>query len=140
MDVEIKQVHGLTLIGKSSSNHLVTMDAGEDVGGGNSAMRPMEMMLIAFGGCTGMDVISILQKKRMPFRKIDMKIHTDRANEHPKVYTKINVTFLVYGDKDEIKTKDIERAIELSSTTYCSASNMLNKTAQITFDFQVLDA
>ena len=139
MDVELKQLEGLTLIGKSGSNHLVTMDAGEDVGGNNSAIRPMEMMLISFGGCTGMDVISILQKKRVPFKKINMRLHADRAEEHPKVFTKIKVTFEIYADKDEIKSKDIERAIELSSTKYCSASNMLNKTAHITYDYQIFD-
>ncbi len=140
MDVEIKQLDGMTLIGKSGSNHLVTLDASEAVGGSNAAMQPMEMLLIALGGCTGMDVISILQKKRVPFNKVNMKLHADRADEHPKVFTRIAISFQIYGNKEKIKTIDVERAIELSSTKYCSASQMLNKTAQITYDYQIFDA
>jgi len=139
MRVEIKQVSGLTLVGRSDSNHWVVMDAGENVGGNNAGARPMELVLMGLGGCTGMDVISILQKKRTPFNKVDVKLEAERAEEHPKVFTKVKITFLVYGDKEKIKTKDIERAIELSNTKYCSASSMFKKTADISYYYEIIE-
>ncbi len=139
MKVEVKQVDGLTLVAKADSNHWVVMDAKEDVGGHDSGSRPMELLLMGLAGCTGMDVISIMQKKRVPFSKVDMKLEAERADEHPKVFTKIEIKFLVYGKKSEIKTKDIERAIELSSTKYCSASSMLKKTAEINYHYEIID-
>ncbi|NOZ61290.1 MAG: OsmC family protein [Calditrichaeota bacterium] len=139
MNVEIKQVDGLTLVGKADSGHWVAMDGGEKVGGNDAGTRPMELLLMSLGGCTGMDVISILQKKRTPFTKVNMRLEAERADEHPKVFTKIKITFLVYGDKDKIKAADVERAIELSSTKYCSASSMLKKTAEISYQYEVID-
>ncbi len=137
--VEIEQLNGLTLVGKSETKHMVIMDANEQLGGSDAAMRPMEMMLVSLGGCTGMDVISILQKKRTPFSKVNIEIEAERAESHPKVFTKINILFIVSGDKEKIKPKDIERAIELTNTTYCSASAMLRKTAELNYDFKIID-
>jgi len=138
MKVQITHAGGMKLIAKSSSNHEVVIDASEQVGGSDSGMRPMELMLISLGGCAGMDVISILQKKRVPFTRVDMQLEAERAEDHPKVFKKIKVTFLVYGDKENIKANDVERAIELSSTKYCSASNMLNKTAEIEYGYEII--
>ena len=139
MHAEIEQVDGLTLVGRANSNHWVVMDAKEDVGGNDAGTKPMELVLIGLGGCTGMDVISIMQKKRVPFTKVKMKLDAQRAKEHPQVFTKIDITFLIYGKKSQIKTKDVERAIELSSTKYCSASEMLRKTAEINYHYEIID-
>ena len=124
-NVEIKFVDGMTFIGRGDSNHWVVMDSAETVGGTNAGTRPMELVLIALGGCTGMDVVSILKKKRVKFDKFEMKITGDRAEEHPKVYTKVDIEYVIYGDG--INPRDVEHAIELSLSKYCSVSAILKK-------------
>ena len=139
MEAIIKQVDGLSLIGKAGSNHWIAMDAAEDVGGSNAGSRPLELLLLGLGGCTAMDVISILKKKRSPVKNITIALKADRAEEFPKIFTEIKLKFFVYGDKENIKPRDIERAIELSSTQYCSASNMLKKSANIEYEYEIVD-
>ena len=139
MKAEIKQVDGLSLMGRASSNHSLVMDAFEDVGGNGAATKPMELILLGLGGCTGMDVISILKKKRVPFKNINIKIEAERAETHPQVFTKIYIKFLIFGHKEKINTRDVERAIELSKTKYCSASAMLKKVADIVYNYEILE-
>lgn len=139
MKVEIKQVDGLSLIGRAGSNHWVIMDANEEAGGNSAATKPMELVLIGLGGCTGMDVISILKKKRVPFKKVDIGLESERAKEHPQVFTKIKINFNIYGDKENIKPRDVERAIELSGKQYCSASAMFSKTAEIEYNYEIIE-
>ncbi len=138
MKVEIKQVDGLSLLARADSNHWVSMDANEDIGGNNAGTRPMELLLMGLGGCTGMDVISIMEKKRVPFEQVEIQLEAERADEHPKVFQKINIKFIVRGDADKIKARDVERAIELSSTKYCSASEMLKKSARIFYEYEIV--
>ncbi len=137
MEAIVKQVEGLSLMGKANSNHWLSMDAAEEVGGHSAATKPMELVLLGLGGCTLMDVISILKKKRSPFAKIDVLLKAEQAKEYPKVFTHIKVKFIVYGDKEKVKRSDIERAIELSSKQYCSVSNMLRGTAKIDYEFEI---
>ncbi|CUS88185.1 putative redox protein [Candidatus Kryptobacter tengchongensis] len=135
--VEVKFVDGMTFIGKGESNHWVVMDGAETVGGSDAGTRPMELVLIALGGCTGMDVVSILRKKRVKFDKFEMKISGERAEEHPKVYTKIDIEYIIYGK--EINPKDVEHAIELSQSKYCSVSAMLKKSgAQVNYSYKII--
>lgn len=135
--IEVKFVDGMTFIGKGESNHWVVMDGAETVGGSDAGTRPMELVLIALGGCTGMDVVSILRKKRVKFDKFEMKISGERAEEHPKVYTKIDIEYIIYGK--EINPKDVEHAIELSQSKYCSVSAMLKKSgAQVNYSYKII--
>lgn len=135
--IEVKFVDGMTFIGKGESNHWVVMDGAETVGGSDAGTRPMELVLIALGGCTGMDVVSILRKKRVKFDKFEMKISGERAEEHPKVYTKIDIEYIIYGK--EINPKDVEHAIELSQSKYCSVSAMLKKSgAQVNYFYKII--
>ena len=140
MEAIIKQVDGLSLMGKAGSNHWIAMDAAENVGGNDAGTRPMELVLLGLGGCTLMDVISILKKKRAPFKNINISLEAQREKEHPQVFTHIKLKFIVYGNKEKIKSKDVERSIELSSTQYCSASTMLKKTATIEYEYEIVDA
>jgi len=140
MEAIIKQVDGLSLMGKADSNHWIAMDAAENLGGSNAGTKPMELILLGLGGCTLMDVISILKKKRTPFEKINISLEVEREKTHPQVFTHIKLKFIVYGDKENIKTRDVERAIELSSTQYCSASSMLKKTAEIEYEYEIVSA
>ncbi len=135
--VEIKFVDGMTFVGKGESNHWVVMDGAETVGGSDAGTRPMELVLIALGGCTGMDVVSILRKKRVKFDKFEMRISGERAEEHPKVYTKVNIEYIFYGR--DIKEKDVEHAIELSQTKYCSVSAILKKSgAEVNYTYKII--
>jgi len=136
-EISVKFVDGMTFIGKGESNHWVVMDGAESVGGTDAGTRPMELVLIALGGCTGMDVVSILRKKKVKFDKFEMKITGERANEHPKVYTKVNIEYLIYGK--DIREKDVEQAIELSQTKYCSVSAILKKSgAEVNYTYKII--
>lgn len=135
MKVKIKQVQGITFIGKADSNHWVTVDGPESFSGSEAAARPMELLLISLGTCTASDVASILKKKRVDLDKFDINITAERAKEHPKVFTKINIEYEFTGKN--LKNEDIERSIELSQNKYCSVSAMLSKTVNITHIYKI---
>jgi len=137
MKATIRRVNGLSLIGKGDSNHWVPMDTIEDFGGSNAGTKPMEMVLLALGSCTAMDVLSIMAKKRAPIENFEMEIDAEQATDYPKVFTKIKLNYIFYGDKEKIKNKDIERAIELSKDVYCSVSNMLKQSVNIEHHYEV---
>lgn len=140
MKATIKRLNGLSLAGKSDSNHWVPMDTVENFGGHNAATKPIELVLLGLGGCTAMDVLSILAKKRSPVQDFALEIDAEQANDFPKVFTKIKLNYILYGDKEKIKTKDIERAIELSKDVYCPVSNMLKHTVDIEHTYEVREA
>jgi len=126
----------MSFVGESDSGHSVVMDGAVEAGGRNLGVRPMEMLLLGLGGCTAFDVVSILHKSRQQVVDCDVEIEGERASEVPKVFIKIHLHFIVSGkDLDEIKVK---KAIDLSADKYCSASRMLEKTAEITHDFEVI--
>ncbi|MCF6237629.1 MAG: OsmC family protein [Candidatus Marinimicrobia bacterium] len=129
-DVKIKQLKGATFAAIGPSNHWVTMDGTAKVGGVDGASRPMEMLLFGLGGCTAVDVEVILKKMKVPVENIEIDIATERADDHPKVYTKISMVYHFYGK--DLNLKKLEQAVKLSKDTYCSASAMLGKTAEIT--------
>ena len=135
MKAYIKQLKGITLTGKADSNHWITMDGGEDFGGSKAAPGPMELILLALGGCSSMDIIPILKKKKIPLEGYEVNLDGERAAEHPKVFTKINIEFVFYGKG--IEPKDVERAIELSLNKYCSVSGMLSKSVEITHSYRI---
>ncbi len=131
----VKHIKGVTFAGKADSNHWVVMDGPEEFGGSNAGARPKELLLIALGGCTGSDVASILAKKRAPVRGFELNLTANTRTEHPQVFTDIHVEYVIYGDG--VKQDDVQRAIELSSTTYCSVSAMLKATVPITHSFRI---
>jgi putative redox protein len=134
----VKQINGITFAGKSDSNHWITMDGPEDFGGSNAGTRPKELLLIGLGGCTASDVVVILKKKKVQFDNFEIKITSDVADEHPQVFTKIHVEYVFTGKN--LPVKDIERAIELSQTKYCSVTKMLEKAAEITHSYQIIES
>lgn len=131
----IKQISGITFAGKTDSNHWITMDGPEEFGGSNAGIRPKELILLGLAGCTGSDVVSILKKKRVPLNNFEIFVDAKVAEEHPQVFTKINLEYVFYGD--EIKKEDVERAIELSQTKYCSVSAMLKNSVEITHTYKI---
>lgn len=121
--------------GAAGSGHEVLVDAAPAVGGEDRGPRPMELVLLALGGCTAMDVISILNRMRQPVAGMEVALEADRANEHPKVFTAIRVVFRLDGEGLELAKA--ERAIRLSAERYCSVGNMLKQAAPIEIAYEV---
>jgi putative redox protein len=135
MKAILKQVEGLSLVGKSDSNHWVAMDSIKTFGGAEAATKPMELVLLGLGGCTSMDVLSILKKMREDIRDYDLEMDADRAEGHPAVFTKIHLHYIFYGKN--INKDNVDKAIDLSMNKYCSASAMLKKSVDMTWDFEI---
>jgi len=131
----VKQLKGITLVGKTDSNIWITMDGPEEFGGSNAGIRPKELLLLSLAGCTGSDVVSILQKKRTKLEDFEINITAETREEHPQVFTKIHIEYVFYGN--EIIKEDVERAIELSSTKYCSVQAMLRPSVEITHSYRI---
>lgn len=138
MKARIKWVEGASFLGETESGHAVLMDGPPDGGGRNLGPRPMEMVLLGTGGCTSYDVVAILKKQRQQVSDCVAEIQAERADKDPKVFTKIHIHFIVTGK--DLKREQVERAINLSAEKYCSASIMLAKTAEITHDFEIVEA
>lgn len=137
MQARIKWVENVAFLGETGSGHAVLMDGAPEGGGRNLGPRPMELVLIGTGGCTAYDVVHILKKSRAAVSDCVAEIQAERADEDPKVFTKIHFHFIVTGKN--LKPEQVERAIHLSAEKYCSASIMLGKTAAITHDFEILE-
>lgn len=137
MKARIKWLEDGAFVAQSESGHAVVMDVAPELGGHNLGVRPMEMLLMGMGGCTAIDIISILQKARQQVTDCAIELSAERAAEAPKVFTKIHVRYLVSGRN--LKAHQVERAINLSAEKYCSASIMLGKTAEITHDYQIIE-
>ncbi len=135
MKCRIKWLDFMSFVGESDSGHSVVMDSSPDFGGRDLGIRPMEMLLLGLGGCTGIDVVSILQKSRQDLVDCEVEIEAERAAEIPKVFTKIHVHFIVSGN--DLDPKKVANAVSLSADKYCSASRMLEKAAEITHDFEI---
>ena len=135
MHVKIKWIDGVSFVGESETGHAVVLDGALENGGRNIGMRPMEMLLIGMGACTSFDVVTILKKARQPIVDCVAEISADRADEVPKVFTKIHVHFVITGNN--LSATQVERAVKLSAEKYCSASIMLAKSVEITHDFEI---
>ncbi len=128
---------GMTFEATSTSGHKVMLDSSEDVGGRNQGFRPMELIAMGLGGCTGMDVISILRKMQQQVTSYEVRIEGVRADEHPKVYTDMVVEHVVKGRN--VAEASVRRAVELSATRYCPASAMLSKAARVNHYYRIID-
>jgi putative redox protein len=120
---------GMAFDAVTNSGFIIAFDTPVEHGGSGTGSSPMELVLVSLGGCTAMDVISILEKKRQEVTNFEVILHGDRATDHPKVFTDITVEFVVTGN--HIDPEAVNRAVELSQTKYCSVNAMLSKTAKI---------
>lgn len=130
-----RQNNAVHLRGANESGKTIDMDGSPEIGGEDLGVRPMEIVLMGLGGCASMDVLSILKKMREEVVDYEVEIEADRAEDHPKVFTNINIHFKFYGD---IKKENVEKAVRLSMEKYCSVTHMLNKTATITDTFEII--
>jgi putative redox protein len=137
MKARIKWVENVCFVGESASGHAIVMDGAPEGGGRNLGPRPMETVLLGTGACTAYDVVHILKKARANITDCVVEINSERAEQDPKVFTKIHMHFIVTGK--DLKPQQVERAIHLSAEKYCSASIMLAKTAKITHDFEIIE-
>ncbi len=138
MDAKVIWKGNMSFEGTPSSGFPIWMDTSTENGGLNNGIRPMEMVLVGLGGCTAMDVVSILKKKRQEVTAFEIRVHADRSQEHPKVFTDITLEYVVTGHN--IEPVAVERAIELSETKYCSVSAMLGKSAKINTKYTIVEA
>jgi len=137
MKCRVKWLDHMSFVGESDSGHSIVMDGAPEAGGRNLGVRPMELLLLGLGGCTAFDVVSILQKSRQKISDCEVEIEAERAAEVPKVFTRIHVHFIISGrGLDPVK---VARAVDLTSTKYCSASLMLEKAAEITHNFEIVE-
>ena len=134
MEIEVKQFEGSTFVGRGESNHWTVMDAAGEVDGHDGATRPMEMLLISLGGCTGIDLNTLLNKMRVDYDEIEITISGVRNNDHPKYYTDITVNYKVYGT--DLSEEKVAKAVRLTQEKYCSVTHSL--TAEVNYDYRIV--
>lgn len=137
MKTRISWKGNVSFLAESGSGHAVLMDGAPKAGGQNLGPRPMELLLMGLGGCSSFDVVLILKKARQDITDCVVEIEAQRASSDPKVFTDIHLHFIITGHN--IKTQQVERAIDLSAEKYCSASIMLKQTVNITHDYEIID-
>jgi putative redox protein len=131
MTALVKWLEDSTFVGESSSGHSIVMSSNTD-----NSPSPMELVLLGLGGCSSIDVVSMLQKGKADIRSCIVKLDSERAETVPKVFTKIKATFVITGKG--LKTSAVERAVSLSAEKYCSVSIMLGKAVEITHDYEII--
>lgn len=137
MKCRVKWVENAMFVGESDSGHAVVIDGPPDGGGRNLGMRPMELLLLGVGSCSAYDVVHILKKSRQPVVDCVAELSAERADEVPKVFTKIHLHFVVSGKG--LGEAAVKRAVDLSAEKYCSASIMLGKAAELSHDYEIVD-
>ncbi|CAM4426056.1 hypothetical protein F901_03299 [Acinetobacter dispersus] len=139
MQTSVHWLENVAFEAKSESGHAVVMDGSAEYGGENRGPRPMELILMGLGGCASFDIVTILKKSRQDVTGVVCQLKAERADSIPAVFTKIHLHFVVTGKA--VKTKQVEKAVELSAEKYCSASKMLaDGGVEITHDFEIVEA
>lgn len=138
MQARLKWVEGAAWVAESGSGHAVVVDGSPEIGGRDLGARPMEMLLMAMGSCSAMDVIHILRKSRQNFTSVHVEVDGQRADTEPKVFTDIHLKFVVAGR--DLKEAHVKRAVELSAEKYCSASIMLSRGGvNVTHAYEIIE-
>jgi len=125
MEAKVIWKNRMSFIGSAESGFELPLGASPEVGGDNDGFRPMELLAIGLAGCTAMDVISILQKKKQEVTAFEVRVHAERAEEHPRVFTRMVIEYIVSGIN--VERSAVERAVQLSSEKYCPAQAMFSK-------------
>jgi len=137
MHARVKWLDHMSFVGESGSGHSVVLDGSPEHRGRNLGVRPMEMLLIGLGGCTAFDVVLMLQKSRQKVVDVEVSLDAVRSEDIPHVFTHIKAHFKVWGKS--LSEKHVERAVNLSAEKYCSATKMLEKTADIVYTWEILE-
>jgi len=134
----VKWVNGFQFVGESGSGHAIVMDAPAESGGTSTGMTPMEMLLVAIGGCSGMDVTSVLKKKKLNVRDIEIRISGEKAADYPQKYTSMQLEFIVTGTN--LPDEAVKKAIDLSMNKYCSVKATLEAAAKIDYTYKIVNS
>ena len=137
MKARVKWVEGVSFVGETGSGHSVVIDGAPENGGRNLGARPMELVLTGTAACTAFDVVAILKKARQPVLDCVVEAEAERAPSEPKVFTRIHLKYIVAGRG--LDSHQVERAVKLSKEKYCSATLMLGKTAEITYEVAIIE-
>ena len=137
MDAKVTWDHGMTFAATADSGFIVPLGTSPKVGGEDDGFKPMELMAISLGGCTAMDVISIMRKKRQEITAYEISVHTETAETHPKVFTSATILYDVTGHN--IDEKALRRAIQLSADRYCPAQGILAQVMPIKLDYEIYE-
>jgi len=125
----------MTFVAKGDSNHWLVLDNEAAFGGDDGAAKPLELLLVGLAGCTAMDVVSILRKKRAPVTGLRVVAAADRADEHPRVFTSVHITYYISGPG--VNEHDVAEAVRLSQEKYCAAAAMLSRACPLTWEFHL---
>ena len=137
MKARVKWVEGVSFLAEAGSGHAVVVDGAPEAGGRNLGMRPMELVLAGAASCTAFDVVWILKKARQPVADCVVEAEAERAPVEPKVFTRIHLKYAVAGRG--LDPRQVERAVRLSKEKYCSATIMLARAAEITYEVSVVE-
>jgi putative redox protein len=137
VEAKVTLVDNMHFEGGASSGHMLAMDADDASGGHNKGFRPMELLLVGFGGCSGMDVISILRKKRQKITGLEMNVKGEKAESYPHVYKEVHIEYVVKGKG--VEKEAVERAVNLSLDKYCSVGATLGKAGKITSSYRIVE-
>jgi putative redox protein len=135
MKARIRWIDEVSFVAETGSGHALVVDGAPEYGGRNIGPRPMELVLAGTAACTAFDVVSILRKARQPIVDCVVEAEVERAATDPKVFTRLHLVYRIYGDG--LNPKQVERAVKLSKEKYCSASIMIAKTAEVSFDIHI---
>lgn len=133
----VKLTGGMQFVASADSGHAVVMDADTDSGGKNTGSRPMELLLMGIGGCSGMDIISILRKKKQHVTGLEAQVSGTMAEDYPHKYTKITIEYIVTGKG--VAEEAVKRAVQLSMDKYCSVKATLEGAAKISFSYRIIE-
>jgi putative redox protein len=136
-EAKVTYVDGLQFVGEASSGHAIVMDGEPEFGGRDTGVRPTELLLLGLGGCSGMDVISILKKKKQSVKRLEISIKGEKAKDYPKRFTDIAIEFIVTGQ--HISEEAVKRAVDLSMEKYCSVKATLEGSAKIHFTYRIIE-
>ena len=134
---KVSWVDGALFVAEGGSGHTLTMDGAPDIGGRNLASRPMEVVLMGMGGCTAIDVVSMLRKQRQDIEGVEVSLSAERAADHPMVFTEVTLVYTVRGRK--LNKALVERAVSLSDEKYCSATAMIKKSAKVSHEVVLVE-
>jgi putative redox protein len=135
VEAKVTLLNDMQFSGAASSGHTLIMDADNESGGHNAGFRPMELLLVSFGGCTGMDVISILRKKKQNVSGLEINVKGEKSDTDPKIYNEIHLEYVVKGR--DVEKRAVERAIDLSLEKHCSVGATLAKAGTITHSYRI---
>lgn len=133
--VKVKWLDGMRFVASDDTGHSIVMDTSREHGGEGSAFTPMQLLLVALGGCTGMDVVDILRKQRQKLTGFEIVVSGERVSEYPRVYGKVHVEYKLKGEN--IRDKAVHTAIQLSEEKYCSVGATISKTAKVSHSYSI---